>query len=433
MLRRKALEQLEEWYATRTKQALLVTGARQVGKTYLVRHFASLHWENVVELNFFENSEARQAVESATSSAELFMRLTAFAQAPVVPGTTVFFLDEVQECKEVLTAIKFLMERGEYDYILSGSLLGVELEGISSAPVGYLSTVKMYPLDFEEFCWANNLSGDVIAVARNAFVERTSVDEFVHARLLGLFHRYLISGGMPDAVVAFTETDDVKKARTAQEAIVTQYRWDISKYAGGRARVVRRIFDLMPSEISRQDKRFTVRDIEGDSHFDRYDNDFMWLTDANVALAAYSVREPRYPLATALEVPKFKLFSSDVGLLTYQCGLDVVRGILGERPDINFGAVYENAVAQELAAHGRGLYYFKNRTMGELDFVVQTDDGRVVPVEVKSGKGYRRHVALGKVLSTANYGIEEALVLHEGNLSVDDAVAYCPVYMAAFL
>ena len=189
----------------------------------------------------------------------------------------------------------------------------------------------------------------------------------------------------------------------------------------------------MPSEISRQGKRFTVRDVEGDSHFDRYDNDFMWLTDANVALAAYSVREPRYPLATALEAPKFKLFSSDVGLLTYQCGLDVVRGILGERPDINFGAVYENAVAQELAAHGRGLYYFKNRTMGELDFVVQTDDGRVVPVEVKSGKGYRRHVALGKVLSTANYGIEEALVLHEGNLSVDGAVAYCPVYMAAFL
>ena len=236
MLRRKALEQLEEWYATRTKQALLVTGARQVGKTYLVRHFASLHWENVVELNFFENSEARQAVESARSSAELFMRLTAFAQVPVVPGSTVFFLDEVQECKEALTAIKFLMERGEYDYILSGSLLGVELEGISSAPVGYLSTVKMYPLDFEEFCWANNLSGDVIAVARNAFVERIPVDEFVHARLLGLFHRYLISGGMPDAVVAFTETDDVKKARTAQEAIVTQYRWDISSTrAAGRA------------------------------------------------------------------------------------------------------------------------------------------------------------------------------------------------------
>ncbi len=433
MLKRKALDQLEDWYETRTRQALLVTGARQVGKTYLIRHFASLHWEHVVELNLFENTEACRAIATATNSSELFMRLTAFAHGPVVPGKTVFFIDEIQECKEAVTAIKFLMERGDYDYILSGSLLGVELKGISSAPVGYLSTVKMYPLDFEEFCWANGLSPEVVDAARDAFKNKEPLDEFLHSRLLTLFHRYLISGGMPNVVTAFVGSDDVKKARTAQEAIVSQYRWDISKYAGDRARVVRRIFDLMPSEISRQDKRFAIRDVEGDSHFDRYDNDFMWLTDANVALAAYSVREPRYPLATSLEAPKFKLFSSDVGLLTYRCGLDVVRGILGDRPDINYGAIYENVVAQELAAHGRGLYYFKNRTVGELDFVVQTDDGRVLPIEVKSGKGYRRHVALKNALSTASYGIKEALVFCEENLRRDGAVTYCPVYMVAFL
>ncbi len=433
MLRRKALEQLEEWYRTRTKQALLVTGARQVGKTYLIRHFAAAHWENVVELNFYDNTEARRAVESATNSAELFMRLTAFAEVPLVPGKTVFFLDEIQECKEAVTAIKFLMERKEYDFILSGSMLGVELKGIASAPVGYLNTVKMFPLDFEEYCWANGMAPEIVDVARVAFEERRPVDEFVHSRLLSLFHRYLISGGMPDAVLAFIGSDDVTRARTAQEAIVTQYRWDIGKYAGSRSRVVRRIFDLMPSEISRQDKRFTIRDVEGDSHFDRYDNDFMWLTDANAALATYNVTEPRYPLATNMESPKFKLFSSDVGLLTYQCGLDVVRGILGSRPDINYGAVYENAVAQELAAHGHGLYYFKNRSVGELDFVVQTSAGRVVPVEVKSGKGYARHSALHKALDTPNYGIEAAVVLCEDNVSVNGAVAYCPVYMAAFL
>ena len=433
MLRRKALEQLEEWYRTRTKQALLVTGARQVGKTHLIRHFAAAHWENVVELNFYDNTEARRAVESATNSAELFMRLTAFAEVPLVPGKTVFFLDEIQECKEAVTAIKFLMERKEYDFILSGSMLGVELKGIASAPVGYLNTVKMFPLDFEEYCWANGMAPEIVDVARVAFEERRPVDEFVHSRLLSLFHRYLISGGMPDAVLAFIGSDDVTRARTAQEAIVTQYRWDIGKYAGSRSRVVRRIFDLMPSEISRQDKRFTIRDVEGDSHFDRYDNDFMWLTDANAALATYNVTEPRYPLATNMESPKFKLFSSDVGLLTYQCGLDVVRGILGSRPDINYGAVYENAVAQELAAHGHGLYYFKNRSVGELDFVVQTSAGRVVPVEVKSGKGYARHSALHKALDTPNYGIEAAVVLCEDNVSVNGAVAYCPVYMAAFL
>ena len=433
MLKRKALNELEEWYRTRTKQALLVTGARQVGKTFLIRYFASLHWENVVELNFFENTEARRAIESASNSAELFMRLTAFAKAPLVPGKTVFFLDEIQECKEVVTAIKFLMERKDYDYILSGSMLGVELKGIASAPVGYLSTVKMYPLDFEEFCWANNLLPNVFNAAKEAFENKKPVDDFIHLRLMELFHRYLICGGMPDAVCSFSESDDVTKARPAQEAIVSQYRWDISKYAGNRARVVRRIFDLMPSEISQQDKRFVVRDVEGDSHFNRYDNDFMWLTEANVALATYSVTEPRYPLAANLEAPKFKLFSSDVGLLTYQCGLDVVRGILSDRPDINYGAIYENAVAQELTAHGKALYYFKNRTVGELDFVVQTSGGRVCPIEVKSGKGYKRHVALNNAITTPNYGIEEALVLCEGNIHKEGKIVYCPIYMAAFL
>lgn len=433
MLKRKARDEFERWYETRTKQALLVTGARQVGKTYLIRHFAASHWKNVIEFNFYENTEACRAVESATNSSELFMRLTAFADKPPVPGETVFFLDEIQECKEAVTAIKFLMERKDYDYILSGSMLGVELKGIASAPVGYLNTVKMYPLDFEEYCWANGIADEVLDMARSAFAEKKPLDEFVHSRLLTLFHRYLISGGMPDAVLSFVDSDDIMRARTAQEAIVTQYRWDISKYAGSRARVVRRIFDLMPSEISRQNKRFTIRDVEGNSHFDRYDNDFMWLTDANVALATYNVTEPRYPLATNMESPKFKLFSSDVGILTYQCGLDVVRGILGSRPDINFGAIYENAVAQELAAHGHGLYYFKNRTAGELDFVVQTTDGKVLPVEVKSGKGYSRHSALKNVLDTPNYGIDEALVLCEENVKIDGPIAYCPAYMAAFL
>lgn len=433
MLKRKALTQFETWFKTRTKQALLVTGARQVGKTFLIREFAKSHWKHVVEINFLENTDARIAIESATNSAELFMRLTVFANAPLVTGKTVFFLDEIQECKEAVTAIKFLMEREDFDYILSGSMLGVELKGIASAPVGFLSTVKMYPLDFEEYCWANGLDENVIDMARCAFEKKQPLDEFVHKRLLSLFHRYLISGGMPDAVSSFAESDDIARARTAQEAIVTQYRWDISKYADNRARVVRRIFDLMPTEISQQDKRFVVRDVEGDSHFDRYDNDFMWLTDANVALPTYNVREPRYPLAVNLESAKFKLFSSDVGLLTYQCGMDVVRGILGDRPDINFGAIYENAVAQELAAHGHSLYYFKARNVGELDFVIQTSEGRVVPVEVKSGKGYKRHSALTHALSTPNYGIEEAIVLCEGNIEVSDQISYLPVYLAMFL
>lgn len=428
MLKRKALDQFENWFRYRTKQALLVTGARQVGKTYLVREFAQTHWEHVVEINLYENPAAAEALSTAGNSRELFMRLSAFADVPLVPGKTVVFLDEVQECKEAVTAIKFLMERNDFDYVLSGSMLGVELKGLTSAPVGYLSTVKMYPLDFEEFAWAHGVNGDVLEEVRRCFREGTPVDEYIHQRLTDLFHQYLICGGMPDPVQAFSESGNVNQVRLLQEAIVGQYRYDISKYAGDRARAVRRIFDLMPSEISRQDKRFVVKDVDGDSHFDRYDNDFMWLSDANVALPAYNVTEPRYPLATNLESSKFKLFSSDVGILTYQCGMDVVRDLLSDCRDINYGALYENAVAQELACHGFGLTYFKNRMIGELDFVVQSRN-RVVPIEVKSGKDYKRHSALTKALETENYGIERAIVLHEGNVERRGAVCYLPTYM----
>ena len=433
MLKRKAMKQLETWLKTKTKQTLLVTGARQVGKTYLIRKFAKKHWQNVIEINFFENTEAREAIETANNSSELFMRITAFANAALVSGKTAIFLDEIQECKEVVTFIKFLKEKEEYDYILSGSILGTKLKGIRSVPVGFLNTVVMFPLDFEEFCWANGTTSQIIDAARNSFFESYKIDEYIHNKLLNLFHRYLICGGMLDAVNAFIDSDNIVAARTAQEAIVDQYRWDISKYAASRARVIRRIFDLMPSEISMQDKRFTVRDVEGDSHFDRYDNDFMWLEDANVALPTYNVREPRYPLATNAKIPKFKLFSSDVGILTYQCGMNVVRGILSSRPDINFGAIYENAVAQELKAHGHKLYYFKKRNIGEIDFVIQTQDGHVVPIEVKSGKGYKRHSALNNVLSTEKYCIEKAFVLYEDNVSKADKVVYLPIYMAAFI
>jgi predicted AAA+ superfamily ATPase len=260
----------------------------------------------------------------------------------------------------------------------------------------------------------------------------TPVDEYLHARLSELFWRYLVSGGMPDPVQAFVQTDNITQVRLLQEAIVSQYRYDISKCAGSRARVVRRIFDLMPSEISGQDKRFVVGDIEDDSHFDRYDNDFMWLADANVALPTYNATEPRYPLRANLEPARFKLFSSDVGLLTYQCGIDVVRSLASDRTDINFGAIYENAVAQELACHGFDLAYYKDRKVGELDFVVQTRN-RVVPIEVKSGKSYKRHSALTKALAMSNWSIERAVVLHEGNVEVAGAVSYLPEYMVMCL
>lgn len=442
MLKRKALEKIKHWKQTKTRQALLVSGVRQAGKTFLIRRFARENYENVVEINLIENPGAAEGFDAAHSASALFTVITAFAEEPLVPGKTVIFIDEVQECKEAVTAVKFLVDEygGDYDFILSGSLLGVELHNIRSAPVGYLTIAQMFPLDFEEFCWARGVSELAIDEARRAFEGLRPVDASIDARLTNAFHEYLVVGGMPDAVQAFAVSKNLQDVRSIQNDIVNLYRYDISKYAGKRARTVRRVFDLIPAELNTQGKRFALAHIEDKAgRFSKYENDFAWLVDAGVALPAYNVDEPSYPLELAADSSFFKLFLSDVGLLTCMCGMDIVRDLASGRTDVNFGALYENYVAQEFAAHGLchptpsfHLFFFRNKKVGELDFLYEKD-ARVVPVEVKSGKSYKRHSALTRALATPNYGIESAYVLHEGNIEADGKTVYLPMYMTMFL
>ena len=434
MLKRKAMVELEAWKRRKTKQALLVDGMRQVGKTYLIRAFARANYEYLAEINFLDNKAAARAISTSANAEELFIRLSAFIEGELVPHVTLIFLDEIQECDEVVTAIKFLVDgHPEYDYVLSGSLLGTELKGIRSVPVGYLDSVTMYPLDFEEYCWARGVVDSVIGTARTAYLRGEAVDEFVHGRLLSTFHEYLVVGGMPAAVDAFVRERTIPAARAFQQNIIARLREDIAKYASDRARVIKRIFDLIPSELSRQNKRFIISHVEGDSHFDRYENDFLWLVDAGVALSTYNVLEPRFPLTMAEDANLFKLFLGDVGLLASMVGMDAVREVLGGRADVNFGSFYENFVAQELTAHGYPLLYYQAHRVGELDFLIEDDDMRVVPIEVKSGRYYRSHAALDRAIATPNYGIERALVLCEDNISTEANIRYAPIYCAAFL
>lgn len=434
MLKRKAMAAMEEWLELKTaNQALLVTGARQVGKTYLIRQFGKAHYKNVAQVNLYENAEARQALGTATSSRELFLRLSVYVDGSLVPGETLVFIDEVQECPNVVTAIKFLLERDDYDYVLSGSMLGVELRCVQSLPVGYLSTIEMFPLDFEEFCWAVGVPDGAWAEAREAFSAVRPVDEFIHKRMSQAFHEYLMVGGMPAAVDAFAASANLQQVRARQKEIVEWYREDIAKYAGERSLVIKRIFDLLPAELNSQNKRFVAKSIEGKASIERYENDFLRLVDANVALPSYNVAEPRCPLAVSMSLRLFKLFMNDVGLLTYLCGMQTMRDLAANRTDIMYGALYENAVAQQLAAHGLSLYYFKNERIGEVDFVLPWRDDAVMPIEVKSGKTYKRHSALSKLLSMENYQISEAIVLCKGNVQRDGQIISLPVYMAAFL
>lgn len=433
MLTRKAKAALESWKSRSKNKALLVTGARQVGKTYLIEKFAAENYVHVVKFDFIDQTDVLEAVNTAKSSSDLFLILSAYAGSDMVPGKTLIFIDEIQECKEAITFIKYLVQKEGFDFILSGSLLGVELSDARSLPVGYLEVLEMFPLDFEEFCWACGVGPEVWEHVGASVAKRERVMESVHERLLSLFHRYLMVGGMPAAVTAYLETENVSMVKAVQDAILSLYRMDITRYAKKDTLFIREIFDQIPSQLNTQGKRFTFSSISPRGTYDDFAKDFLWLTNAGVALPVRNVSEPRHPLKLSENRKLFKLFLNDVGLLSAACGIQVAKGILSDSLGVNFGSIYENAVAQELKAHGHALYYFRSKGIGELDFVLEETSGRVLPVEVKSGKDYKRHNALNNALESKNYAIERAVVLHEGNVSVEGKITYLPVYAVALL
>lgn len=432
-LTRKITKQLEEWKSSHASRALLVTGARQVGKSFIVDDFASRNYENYVYFDLIKQPDLLSAMEGCRNADELFMVLSAFGGSQFVAGDTCVFIDEVQECKEAVTYIKYLVQREGYDFILSGSLLGVELQDVRSQPVGYLRTIEMFPLDFEEFCWAMGVSGGTLSYIKDCFNSSTSVIESIHERFLSLFHQYLLVGGMPAAVSEFARTNNLAEVKHIQNDIVTLYRADISKYAETSQLIIKDVYDQLPAQLDSQSKRFNFASLAPKGTYERYSEEFVWLTDAGVALPVVNVTEPRHPLKMSEQRSFFKLFANDVGLLCAMCEMDVVKSILSDDLGVNYGSIYENAVAQELKCHGHKLRFFRNKSVGELDFVIEAGNGQVLPVEVKSGKSYKRHSALTKVMSSPNYRIEKAVVLCEGNVSSSERVFYLPVYMVMFL
>ena len=433
MIQRKIEKRIRDFYEG-DKKALLITGARQVGKTYIIREFGKAVFDSFIEINFLENRTAQALFENANNSADILLRLSALTDQPLIPGKTLIFFDEVQECKELVTAIKFLVEEGSYRYILSGSLLGVELRDIRSVPVGYMDIMEMYPLDFEEFSLANGVAQNVIDRLRENYEKREPVDDFVHGKMMELFRLYLIVGGMPSVVSRYLETNNLQEVTREQRAILTLYRQDIAKYDPDNKLYLEDIFGLIPSELNAKNKRFILKNLNENFKFSRYQNSFLWLKNAGVALPTFSVTEPTVPLMLNKSANLFKLFLSDVGLLAAMYMDGIQLKILNHEKDINFGSVYENATAQELKAHGFELYYFNSKKQGEIDFVVE-QNGNALPVEIKSGKDYTRHAALDNVLGNRDYAIPEAYVFHNGNVYDMDAgrVVYYPMYMLMFL
>lgn len=431
MLKRKIDNHLITFFKHSNK-ALLVTGARQTGKTFSIRQFGTNNFKRFVEINFINQPEAADTLKGAKNSKDILARLSILTNIPLEKGKTLIFFDEVQEYPEIVTAIKFLVEEGSYRYIMSGSLLGVELNDLRSEPVGYMDVAEMFPLDLEEFFIALGVSEEIIFSLRESFESRKPVDDFVHKKLMELFRLYLIVGGMPSAVQKYVDTNNIRMVMNEQQAIIKLYKRDIAKYDRENKLYIEEIFDLIPPELNAKNKRFILKSLNEKIKFSRHENSFLWLKDAGVALPTYNIEEPCVPLKLSRSRSLFKLFQSDIGLLTCQFADGIQLRIISGDININYGSLFENVVAQELHAHEFELYYFNSKKQGELDFVIEKG-GRIIPIEVKSGKDYQRHNALNNVLSNKDYNIESAIVLCNDNVHTIGKIVYLPIYMVTFI
>lgn len=421
-----------EWIRD-SKKALLVTGARQTGKTWLIRDEIEKSGYKKFEINFIDQPDMVAYLNAEMSAEEFLVKLKMIMPESCRPKETIVFFDEIQKCPEIVTKIKFLVDEGSFRYVMSGSLLGVELRGIASVPVGYLTVLRMYPMDFEEFMIANSVSQTTLDMLKEKYVRLEPVDDFIHQRLLAMFFVYLIVGGMPDAVRTYVETKDIREVDKVQHDIIGLYKEDFSQYEQEDRKLrLKAIYDLIPAELNKQNKKFVFTMLDRELKFDRYENSFLWLKDAGVALPVYNVEEPVIPLLISKSSNVFRLFSSDIGLLTSAYPAATKIELIQKNAEVNNGAHFENAVAQQLTANGFDVYFCKKKNIGELDFVIEMD-GRVVPIEVKSGKDYKRHNALDHFMEVPNYHMEKAYVLSTGNVEVDGKICYLPIYMTYLL
>ena len=423
---------IEEWLK-RSDKALLVTGARQIGKTWLIREEIAKSGYCKFEVNFIDQPDLVDYLNVKMSANEFLVKLKMIMPEDCKPQETVVFFDEIQKCPEIVTKIKFLVEEGSFKYVMSGSLLGVELKGIASVPVGYLTVLRMYPMDFEEFMIANNVSKTTLEMLKEKFETCQPVDEFIHQKLLSLFFIYLIVGGMPDAVKTYIATKDIREVDKVQRDIVALYKEDFSQYESEDKKLkLISIYDIIPAELNKQNKKFVFTMLDKELKFDRYENSFLWLKDAGVALPVYNVEAPVIPLKASKSSNVFRLFSNDTGLLTSAYPAETKLELINKNSEVNNGAHFENAVAQQLTANGLEPYFCKKKNIGELDVLVEMD-GKVVPIEVKSGKAYKAHKSLDNFMKISDYHIEKAYVLSVANMEQEGSVVYLPIYMCYLL
>ena len=432
MLQRKIIKHLVEWKNDKNKVALLIKGARQVGKTTSVREFGRANYESFIEINFEQSPLVRRAFDGNLDAKTIILNLSVMGYGPFIEGKTLVFFDEIQSCPNARTAIKFLVDDGRFDYIESGSLLGISYKDVSSYPVGFEEQLEMFPLDFEEFLWAREISQDVIDEVRDSYKNMKIVPEFIHDQLIKLYREYIIAGGMPNAVNEFIANDDFSKTLRVQNMLLGSYRDDIAKYADKEKDKAKAVFDAIAQQLNKKNKRFVLASLEKGAGNRKYEQATMWLSEAGIAYHCFNIAALELPLSFSEKRNLYKLYMLDTGLLCAMTMDGIQNAVLSGDIRINEGAVVENTVAAELAKRSIPLYYYDKKSRMELDFVFK-DDGRLSVIEVKSGNDYRRHAALDNAYADNPGKFNRRIVLCKGNVEIaDDGVIYFPFYMTMF-
>ena len=439
MLYRKFTTDLEDFLLHEPNKILLVNGARQIGKSYLIRYVGKKLFKHYVEINLKADQESNRIFADVHSKEDFYLQLGAIAGNELgKENDTLVFLDEIQSYLHLMTMLKFLNEDGKYRYIASGSQLGVALSQTPSVPIGSIAIKQMFPLDFEEFLWAMGCGKEAIEAMKQRFSANESLNDSMHNYMLQQFKIYLLVGGMPDAINKFLENRNIAQVRAIQQDILGLYKIDASQYDEEKKLVIRKIYDMIPSNMENKKKRIIVKNIEGTKahkQFSDYANEFEYLTNSGVALSVQAISNPAFPLIESESKNLLKLYLNDVGLLTSILYGNNINAVLRDECSVNLGAVYESVIAQELHAHGYTLHYYDNKQKGEVDYLI--DDYKslsVLPLEIKSGKDYTVHSALDKFLATPEYHIHQAIVLsNEQQVYVKDGITYLPIYYCMFL
>ena len=437
MLYRKIREKIE-YKLKNGNKIIVVDGARQVGKTFLVRVIGNHLYKNFHEINLLDDFNSYKVFEKIRNVKDFYLQLSSyFGRELGDKKDTIIFLDEIQVYPHILTMLKFLKDDDKFSYICSGSELGITLNRTTSIPMGYIDILKMFPLDFEEFLYANGVGNDVLESIKNSFTKKESISEALHIRIMDLFKKYLLVGGMPDAVKNYLDNNNIQFVRDIHTEITNFYKDDATKYDKQNKLKIMRIYDSIPSQLSNKKKRIIIKNIENIKGKTRsnYQNEFDYLIFSGITLGVDAVSNPVFPLVQSEDKNLLKLYLNDVGLLSNIYYRENIRPILDDSLSINLGTIYENVVAMELTAHSHKLFYYDNKKNGEIDFLVDDyDNSEVIPIEVKSGKDYRVHSALNGYLNSGKYDSKVGYVLNNDRIvEYKNNIYYLPIYYMMFI